>query len=220
MNPVANIKIKNNLLAMTLILTSLPPSLTVSRVVVESICYTIGQYLGASTERPELGLTAVHCTTTLLTASLRAPSGSQPSAILQHATLHLLPPVVTFISDSVVENSTAVEPMKEAIKGLISWVSSLPDTLRPRGYGLLLPTLCLLLDPPNTPPTPLHVLATNTLLSLAQNSPGAFKDATMVMEEGERKKLEKAVREKVESRSKGGPQGAAERKGIELKSFG
>ncbi|ORX36130.1 armadillo-type protein [Kockovaella imperatae] len=223
-NPVANIKIKNNLLAMTLILTSLPPSLSVSRVVIESICYTIGQYLGSASERAELGLTAVHCTSTLLTASLRPTSSGKPSPILQHASLNLLPPIISFISESLVSSSTDVqslEAIRETLKCLISWTSGLKDDLKPRGFGVLLPTLCLLLDPPGTSPSQLHTIATNTLLSLAQSSPSAFKDATMVMDPEERRKLEKAVRDKVEiEQGRGAQVAAGERKGIELKSFG
>ena len=239
-NTVANIKIKNNLLALTLILTSLPPSLTVSKVVIEQICYTIGQYLDASTERPELGFTALHCTSTLLSASLRpvpsnlASSSPAPSPILQHAALHLLSPLITFISETVLasasSNSSAsdvmtLEGVKEAVKALITWTSGLGDDIKSRGYAVLLPTLCLLLDPTTSSTastqSPLHALATNTLLNLAQSAPRAFKDATMSMDVDERKKLEKAVRNRVEVGQARGAQGAAlEKKGIELKSFG
>lgn len=52
--PVANLKIKNNLLTITLVLTSLPGSVKVSRAVVEQVGYVIGQYLGAGVERPEV----------------------------------------------------------------------------------------------------------------------------------------------------------------------
>lgn len=54
MTPVANLKIKNNLLTITLILTTLPASVKVSRAVVEQVGYVIGQYLGAGVERPEV----------------------------------------------------------------------------------------------------------------------------------------------------------------------
>jgi hypothetical protein len=53
-NPVASLKIKNNLLALTLVLTSLPGSITVSKAVVEQVAYVIGQYLGATSDRPEV----------------------------------------------------------------------------------------------------------------------------------------------------------------------
>jgi hypothetical protein len=53
---VANLKIKNNLLSITLILTSLPSSVKISKAVVEQVGYVIGQYLGAGIERPEVSL--------------------------------------------------------------------------------------------------------------------------------------------------------------------
>ncbi|WWD21891.1 hypothetical protein CI109_106379 [Kwoniella shandongensis] len=243
-NPVANVKIKNNLLAITLVLTTLPGDFKVSKSVVEGVGYTIGQYLGASSERPELGLTAIHCASTLLAASLRplpSPLGPNsppaPSPVLQHAALHLLPPMITFISDSVVSSATnpgsaPPEGVREIVKSLVGWVSGLSEEndAKSRGYGVLLPTLCLMLDPPGSSgghqgQGQLHVIATGVLLGLAQGSPKAFKDATMGMGEGERGELEKAIREAVGARGQGGAGGAGgaggvEKKGIELKSFG
>ena len=57
-NPVASTKIKNNLLAMTLVLTSLPTSVKVSKDTVEQCGYVVGQYLGAGQERPEVSVPA------------------------------------------------------------------------------------------------------------------------------------------------------------------
>ena len=54
MTPVASLKIKNNLLAITLVLTSLPGSVKISKPVVEQVGYVIGQYLGAGVERLEV----------------------------------------------------------------------------------------------------------------------------------------------------------------------
>ena len=51
---MANIKIKNNLLAITLVLTALPGSVRVSKDVVEQACFVIGQFFGAGAERPEV----------------------------------------------------------------------------------------------------------------------------------------------------------------------
>ena len=53
-NPVANLKIKNNLLAIVLILTSLPRNVKVSRALVEQIAFDIGRLLDAGSERPEV----------------------------------------------------------------------------------------------------------------------------------------------------------------------
>ncbi|WVQ83814.1 hypothetical protein IAT38_005958 [Cryptococcus sp. DSM 104549] len=243
-NPVASVKIKNNLLAITLVLTTLPAGLKISRNLVESVGYTIGQYLDAGAERPELGLTAIHCASTILSASLRplpSPLGPNsppaPSPVLQHAALHLLPPLITFISESIVSHATAngdsappSDGLREVIKALVAWGTALPEAQKPRGYGVLLPTLCLMLDPPgsaagSTASQP-HSIATGVLLALAQSGPKAFKDATMGMGEGERGELEKAVREAVGgvggagAAGVGAGAGVGERKKVELKSFG
>lgn len=238
-NPVANIKIKNNLLAVTLILTALPTGLKVSRNLVESVGYTIGQYLGAGIERPELGLTAIHCASTILSASLRllpSPLGPNsppaPSPVLQHSTLHLLPPMITYISDNVVAHATnpdyapPLEGIQAVIKSLVSWSTGLPDEHKARGYGVVLPTLCLMLDPPGSTSqgqsaSQLHGVAAAVLLGLAQSGPTAFKEATMAMKEGERGELEHAIRDAVGQKQGAANGGVAkERKGIELKSFG
>ena len=133
--------------------------------------------------------------------------------------------MITFLADAVVNDTAApVEGTRELVKGLVTWCSGLTGPIKPRAYAVLLPTLCLLLDPPESP---LHAIATATMLSLAQGSPGAFKAATMSMPDGERGRLEKAVRVAVggQGHGKGGhEQGqgvqGAEKRGIELKSFG
>ena len=108
------------------------------------------------------------------------------------------------------------------VKALVSYAtsSSLPAEAKPRAMSILLPTLCLLLDPPDTPePTQLHQLATSTLLGLAQREPTAFRDAMSTMAEGEREGLEKAVRSAVGSQNVDTAIPAG-RRGIELRSFG
>jgi hypothetical protein len=42
------------MLAITLVLTSLPGSVKVSKAVIEQVGYVVGQYLGAGIERPEV----------------------------------------------------------------------------------------------------------------------------------------------------------------------
>jgi hypothetical protein len=233
-NPVANVKIKNNLLAITLVFTSLPPSVTVSKIVIEEICYAIGQNLSAAVDRPELGLTAIHCATTLLQASLRVASSTVsstpiPSAVLQHIALNLISPLINYVAESVVSSSAGeippiqVEGVKQVVKGLVSWTNGMPETAKPRGFAILLPTLSLLLDRDASAPSGLHLIATTTMLGLAQASPAAFKDATQAMEEGERGRLEKAVREAVGQRAEraaASGSGGMDKKVIELRSFG
>ena len=98
----------------------------------------------------------------------------------------------------------------------------MPEDLKPRAFGVLLPTLTLLLDPSSDGTTSaLHTVATTALLGLAQTGPQAFKDATQAMDEGDRGILEKAVRDAVGQRaSQSGPGSAGEKRVIELKSFG
>lgn len=135
--------------------------------------------------------------------------------------------MIIFLAEAIVQESTTpilVESTRELIKGLVIWCSGLTDNIKPRAYAVLLPTLCLLLDPPGSL---LHGIATSTMLNLAQGSPLAFRDATMSMPEAERGRLEKAVREAVGGQGQGkvgsgAGQGmqSAERVGIELRSFG
>ncbi|WVQ76597.1 hypothetical protein IAR50_006269 [Cryptococcus sp. DSM 104548] len=239
-NPVSSLKIKNNLLAISLILTALPSSIKVSKNIVEATASAIGNHLGAAIERPELGLTAIHCASTILSASLRpipSPLGPNsppaPSAVLQNTTLNLLPPMIGYISDTVVSHAThptddkegSLDGVREVIKALVGWCTALPEELRARGYGVLLPTLCIMLDPPgsSTGQSQLHTVATGVLLGLAQSGPAAFREATGAMGEGERGELERAVREAVgKSQGQNVPSGGVgkEKKGIELRSFG
>jgi hypothetical protein len=44
------------MLAITLVLTSLPGSVMVSKAVIEQVGYVVGQYLGVGIERPEVCL--------------------------------------------------------------------------------------------------------------------------------------------------------------------
>ncbi|KAK4685134.1 HEAT repeat-containing protein 5, partial [Tremellales sp. Uapishka_1] len=221
---VADCKIKNNLLAITLILTSLPSSVRVSQILIESISYVMGQYLGQGSERLELGLTPIRCTTTLLLASLRPipsivpNSKPTPSVILQHAALHLLPPLIGYIAEAVLQDDspTLVDGVKEVTRGLVAWVNGLPEETRPRGYTILLPTLLLLLQSPG-----LNHVGTASLLALAQASPKSFKDATLVMDATERAKLETGIREAVGNQGgMAGDKKSTSSGGIELKSFG
>ena len=223
--PMASIKIKNNLLAITLVLTALPPAIKISKVLVEELCYSISQNFNAS-DRPELGLTGIHCATTLLQASVRA----RPTPVLQHVAVHLIAPLVAYLADAVGQTAAgeeiSVEGVKQVVKALVTWTSGLPDDAKSRGHAVLLPTLTVLLDPESSEedstaaPSPLHVIATTTMIGLAQGSPAAFKEATQAMNEKDRVRLEQAVRHAVAGKQEKQPVVSVEKKGIELRSFG
>lgn len=237
----ANVKIKNNLLALTLILTTLPTTVPLSRPLVESVADTVAAHLGSNADRPELGLTAVHCASTLLASSLRPLT--HPA--LGHAIIAMIPGMITFLSESVVSVAAALdeaggdpstevlrsmqstsEAVREAIKALVTWCQSVEVAQKPRVYAVLLPTMGLLLDRDGesgngqTTRTPLHAVGAAALLGLAQTSPAAFKDAMAAMEPEERGRLEKGLRGAVGGQQSQVAAGFGGKKGIELRSFG
>lgn len=128
--------------------------------------------------------------------------------------------MITFVAEAVVSESvSSVDGVREVVKSLIQWTAGINDDIKPRAFAALLPTLCLLLDTPDSQITsPLHAIATTSLLGLAQSGPTAFKEATQAMNEGERGRLEKAVRDAVGQKTQA-PPAAMEKRGIELKSF-
>jgi hypothetical protein len=83
----------------------------------------------------------------------------------------------------------------------------------------LLPVLILLLSPASTPLPPSHALAINHLLSIAGSHSANFKEATVALNEEERKVLEASIRASVggggarEEEKKEAPK-------ISLRSFG
>lgn len=112
-NPVANIIIKNNLLAVTLILTALPADLKVSRNLVESVGYTIGQYLGAGIERPEVSSCFYQAERWILTAVNVARSHRNPLCV--HHTSRIpatssLPSRPQFSTSSLASAATRYSP--------------------------------------------------------------------------------------------------------------
>jgi hypothetical protein len=132
--------------------------------------------------------------------------------------------MIGYLADSVVADTPPVEGVREVVKSLSTWCNGLKEDVRSRGYAVLLPTLCLLLDPETGggSSTGLHNVATGMMLALAQSSAGAFKEATMKMDSEERGRLEKAVREAVGGQARQSRQINEDdrRGGIELRSFG
>ena len=142
--------------------------------------------------------------------------------MLQHLVLHLLPPCIMFLSDQVAVAQPQLGAARETIKALVAWSTGLPEDQKPRAYGVLLPTLGLLLDPEgeDSHTSGLHQVSVMALLGLAQGAPKAFRDATLAMPEDERGRLERAIRSAVGGQAKVAPATGVEKKGIELRSFG
>ncbi|PIL25912.1 hypothetical protein GSI_11665 [Ganoderma sinense ZZ0214-1] len=190
--PMCNKKIKCNLLATVLILTVLPPTVVIGRPIIEHCCFIISQKL---VEGSELSLTAAHCAKTLIMAS------TSGNPILRQCTRLLLPGLVECLAKAATSSDETSPPERvmatvgEINKAFSALFLSLPEDLRPRALGVVMPVLILLLDPSRQPPTPLHTQGVTQLLSLAAASPAAFKDATGRLEQTMKDTLETSVRQ-------------------------
>ena len=146
--------------------------------------------------------------------------------MLQYCVKFLIPGVISYTatvagrlrSDASSISEADHQGVEESFKAYSSLITSFPEGLRktpspvvsPSTYiilcfspglnalGLLLPVLILLLDPGRKPPTVLHTMAVNQILSWATASPGPFKDATSRLEKEEREILEASVRQAVQ----------------------
>ncbi|KAI0668842.1 ARM repeat-containing protein [Trametes maxima] len=190
--PMCNKKVKSNLLAAVLILTVLPPTVAIGRPIIEHCCFIISQKL---VEGGELSLTAAHCAKTLLMAS------TSGNPVLKQCARLLLPGLVECLakaaawSDDATPPEQALAAVGEIHKALSALFLSLPEDIRPRALGVIMPVHILFLNPSRQPPTVLHSLSTTQLLSLAASSPAAFKDATARLEPPAREILETSVRQ-------------------------
>jgi len=95
--PMATKKIRNNLLAIVLILTVVPRTTKLSQVLVEHCCSLVFQKL---VEKGEASLTAAYCIKTLVVASI---SGnvllSQCSKILVPGMIEYITTIIPFLDD-------------------------------------------------------------------------------------------------------------------------
>lgn len=225
---VATTKLRNCLLAATVVLTSLPssPMLKISRAVLDQLCYVIPQK--CDDEDEGIALTAAQCGRTLISAA-----GSKDTPALRYCFGGLLQGMVEFV---VGKHKTArASILAEIFKAFEASLAVIPsDNIdhRARAMGVLLPTLILVLDQPvETEKGQSHSgnLCVQTLLQLATRQPAAFKAATAKLDTERRSFLETTVRNALSSarpgkRGAGGDEsGAGGRSGearIALKSFG
>ncbi|CDZ96614.1 Uncharacterized conserved protein [Phaffia rhodozyma] len=221
--PVAVAKVRNNLLALVLLMTGLPSDLKVGRALVERTCEIIGQKLSA--EEDEISMAAIQCTKTLFVTSSRG------SPVVQHCVGQLIPHLVTYVARSLEvmdepEAGTRFGGLEEVVKTFISFVSALgEESQKTRGYVVLLPTLVLLMNPKK--PNRMHNTVVQQLLQLAGQSPTSFREATCTLDPEARSILESSIRQSVEASSRAKEDsesgGADKRKAapaIALRSFG
>ncbi|PCH43056.1 ARM repeat-containing protein [Wolfiporia cocos MD-104 SS10] len=203
-------KIKTNLLAAVLVLTVVPSSAKVGKAIIEHCCFLISQKL---VDTEDMSLTAAHCTKTLILAS------TSGHAALRQCAKRLLPGMIECLakiaaSDKGLDQQVAI--IGEIFKAFAALFASLPEELRSRALGVLMPTMILLLEPERSPLPTTHTQSVTQLLSFAALSPSAFKEATSKLTPSMRETLESSVRQALGNK---GPAVEAPKPQISLRSF-
>ncbi|KAH9047353.1 hypothetical protein EDB84DRAFT_482223 [Lactarius hengduanensis] len=166
-----------------------------------------------------MALTAAHCAKTLITAS------ASGSVMLRQCTKTLLPGMVEYVAKvaGMAGEEAALQShlpaVGEIIKAFGTLFTTIPEDLRVRAFGVLLPTLTLLLEPSQSAPPPLHAQALNQLLIFASSSPVSFKEATGKLDQATRERLESSVRNALSNKLTGTAAQQAAKPQISLRSF-
>ncbi|KAL5476373.1 hypothetical protein ACEPAI_3473 [Sanghuangporus weigelae] len=211
---ISTMKVTNNLLAAVLILTVVPPYVGFSEVALEYCCSLVSQKL----LEKEVSLTAAHCAKTIVMA------GASGNAVLKYCTRLLLPGMIEHIAsvaaraDDTPAQDSQLKGLDEILKALSAFFSSTPDEFRSRTLGVILPTLTLLLDPSKSTPSAVHNVAIAQILSLATQTPAAFKEATSKMDAAAKETLETSVRQAIGANASSAGQTSAKPQ-ISLRSF-
>ncbi|KAK1228476.1 hypothetical protein PQX77_008494 [Marasmius sp. AFHP31] len=209
-------KVKNNLLATVLVLTSIPPSVKVSEAVAEHCCFLISQRI---LELGDATLNAVHCAKTLITAS------TSGNGVLRYCVKLLLPALVEYIAKMAprVKDGSITESHSSAIgeiwKAFFAFFSSLEEADRTRLLAVFLPTIALLLSDSQSSSAPIITLSVKQLLAYATSSPASFKDATGKLDAPIRELLEQSIRKALGNTTTATGAQQASKPQISLRSF-
>jgi len=217
----ATTKTRNNLLAVVVVLTALPPSAKVGREVVERACFLIGE---AALGEGEVRKTALYCATSLVAAGLRGSA----SGVVQYCVGRLMPCLVELVARAGEEGRAwqAGEPrlvgLTEAVKALGLVVGAVPAERRTEALSVVMPALIMLLQPEAPTAPAVHQIGLKQLLALAAQDAASFRECTHTLEEEMRAALEASVRSSVGGGAKG--RGMQVERRVEprvvLKSFG
>ncbi|KZT05196.1 clathrin-coated vesicle protein [Laetiporus sulphureus 93-53] len=205
-------KIKSNLLAAVLVLTVVPPKVKISQAIIDHACFLISQKL---VDEEEMSLTAAHCAKTLILASTSGNAALRQCArLLLPGMIECLAKIAASVGDQASERQLAT--VGEIYKGFAALFSSLQEDLRPRALGIIMPAMIFLLDPSRTPMSTIHSQTVTQLLSLASQSPSAFKEVTAKLDPQMRELLESSVRQVLGNQ---GPAVEAPKPQISLRTF-
>ncbi|GEM12259.1 clathrin-coated vesicle protein [Rhodotorula toruloides] len=214
-------ELRNNLLAVTLLLTALPPGVQVGSEVVEHACFLVSEIALDTTS--ETSGVALNCFASLLLGASRSPQ----SDILAFCATQFVPAVVELVALTSLKGSEVDEvrlkAVDEVLKAFVAVLAAVAPERKTQSLSVILPTLVLVLST-SRPPPPLHTIALNYLLTLATSLSLHFKEATAALPEDQRKLLEDSIRAAVGGKAgRGGPavaKGQEEAPRIELRMFG
>ncbi|EPQ55802.1 ARM repeat-containing protein [Gloeophyllum trabeum ATCC 11539] len=211
---IASKVIRNNFLAMVLILTSILPTLKLGKPVVDRCCFLLSEHLMGD---DEVSFTAVQCAKTLVVAS------ASGAPVLRYCSRLMIPSLLGYLLGLANLKQSSVQDVHvkgaaETLKAFSSYMDLVPEDLRHCVLGILLPTLALLLDSTSSPP-PLHSLCISQLLSYASSYPAAFKATTAKLDVHKREALEESLRQSLAPRASG-VDSASQRPQISLRAFG
>ncbi|EGN94850.1 hypothetical protein SERLA73DRAFT_171234 [Serpula lacrymans var. lacrymans S7.3] len=190
---ISSRKVKNNLLAAVLILTTMPPQIKIARGVIEHCSFLISQKL---LEATEMALVAAHCSKTVtIAASANIP--------LRFCIKLLLPSLVEYIAkvsprlDDGSMSEQDITAIDEVLKTFAALVTMTTNEQRDRVLSIILPTITLLLRPAQATLPTVHAHSVAQLLTFATSSPTSFKEVTARLEAPVREVLEQSVRRAV-----------------------
>lgn len=231
---VATNKTKNNMLAIVVVVTSLPRDYALSQPLLEQFCFQVVQQLAASTDKGEtasleVAMTSLNCIKTFIAAANR-----QVSATLSFCVGQLLPATVQYLFDSSKKDYTGEEGgqgkerlvLQGVIETMPAFCSVAPDELHcARLIGIVLPVLILFLSETQAQDKKLTALVVREILAIAQKHPAAFRQVVSLLDTRNRQLVESNIRAAVQSNhshdNKQGPLASrVEARKIELKSFG
>ncbi|KDN46480.1 hypothetical protein K437DRAFT_268128 [Tilletiaria anomala UBC 951] len=215
---------KANLLALTVVVTALPSSITLSRAVLEEYTYLISHRI--STDDGEISLTASTCARSILLASGRS------NVAIRYCAGQLLAGLISGVARRAEELRATTDKhddklalVGEEIRVIMGLFGTLPSSIHPALMLTVVPTLLLLCSDEEdiNSTSAAHSFAVSQLVTLASTHSAAFKVAAAGLDEQRRSLLESSVRRALLSGAgaHAGRGGAVKPKaGIALRSFG
>ncbi|CAL1697978.1 unnamed protein product [Somion occarium] len=188
--PACDIKIKNNMFAIVLILTTYPSKIKLGQLVIDHTCQVIIQLL---LDLEETAVTAAHCARTLILASL---SGNPHLSCCGKLLLPgLTQSLIKLSANSDALSSQLVSVVYEAWRCFVALVNASSEHFRIQALAFTLPSMILFLHPSIRSLDSLHQQTLTHILSFASSYPANFKEVTSKLEQDMRECLEISVKE-------------------------